>query len=72
MRVDIEKIGFYKYETKNLPIVDCVKEYPLTPEIQDYISKNYMPNKETSKLAINVLNKKQLGISNSIYFNIKT
>ena len=41
MRVDIKKIGFYKYETKNLPIVDCVKEYPLTPEIQDYISKNY-------------------------------
>ena len=41
MKVEIEKIGFYKYETKNLPIVDCVKEYPLTPEIKDYISKNY-------------------------------
>lgn len=34
-----EKIGYYKYISTNPNIADCVREYPITKEILEYINK---------------------------------
>lgn len=36
---NIEKIGYYKYETFNNEFNDLVCEYPITEEIINYIKK---------------------------------
>ena len=35
----IEKIGFYKYENSNKLVVECVREYPITADIINYITQ---------------------------------
>jgi hypothetical protein len=39
MEVVLENIGYYKYYPTNPNIADCIREYPITEEILDYIKK---------------------------------
>jgi hypothetical protein len=34
-----EKVGYYKYEPSNPLLVECVREYPITQEILEYLKK---------------------------------
>jgi invasion protein IalB len=35
--IDIEEIGYFKYKTHNSLIVDCIKEFPITEEIKEFL-----------------------------------
>jgi hypothetical protein len=35
----IKNIGYYKYEPSAPNIADCIREYPITEEILEYIKK---------------------------------
>ena len=37
----IEDIGYFKYKNSNSLLVDCIKEYPITSEIKEYLEKYF-------------------------------
>jgi hypothetical protein len=39
MKELIKNIGYYKYRSYNPNIADCVREYPITEDILNYIKK---------------------------------
>lgn len=39
-KIELEKIGYYKYKSNISSSVDCIKEYPITVDILEYIEKN--------------------------------
>ena len=40
------EIGFFKYLNKNEIIINCINTYPITPYIQEYITKQEFINIE--------------------------
>jgi hypothetical protein len=54
---DLDEIGYFKYKGYNNLLVDCVKEYPITEEIRDYLKNRLLEieieTKEKEPIRIN-------------------
>jgi hypothetical protein len=35
--IDTEEIGYFKYKAHNSLIVDCIKEFPITEDIKEFL-----------------------------------